>query len=200
MVAEFMTRRPAVVLIWTLIALFMLEPCSLALAEAQSDCAKNIKAAQKKFDEGDFDGSISLLDCLTSADLSVKDKTAGYEILAQDYLSKNSTDQANSAVRKLLEVSPNYKPSEAQTSPAYVDLVEKIRAEMPKETPKKKAESEPQPPPATQAKEEPGFFAKNWMWIAGGAVAAGVIVAVVASKKSDNGTTPATLPDPPGRP
>lgn len=197
MVTEFMTRRPAVVLIWTLIALLMLEPCSLALAEAQSDCAKNIKAAQKKFDEGDFDGSISLLDCLASADLSVKDKTAGYEILAQDYLSKNSTDQANSAVRKLLEVSPTYKPSEAQTSPAYVDLVEKIRKEMPKETPKETTKK-PEPTPAAQT-QEPGFFAKNWMWIAGGAVAAGVIVAVVASKKSDNGT-PAPLPDPPGRP
>lgn len=195
MVAEFMTRRPAVVLIWTLIALLMLEPCSLALAKSESDCSKNIKAAQKKFDEGDFDGSIALLqDCVTSSDLSTKDRTTGYEILAQDYLSKNSTDQANSAVRKLLEVSPNYKPSEAQTSPAYVDLVEKIRKEMPKETSKK-----PESTPPAQTQEEPGFFAKNWMWLAGGALAAGIIVAVVASKKS-NDTTPANLPDPPGRP
>ena len=196
MVAEFLNRRPAILLIWTLIALLILEPGAWALAESQSDCSKNIKSAQKKFDEGDFDGSIALLeDCLASGDLSTKEKTTGYEILAQDYMSKNSTEQASSAVRKLLDISPGYRPNEAQTSPAYVDLVEKIKKESTRETTRKAPSAA-----SSQAQEEPGFFAKNWMWLAGGAVAAGVIVAVVASKKSDNGTTTSALPDPPGRP
>jgi tetratricopeptide (TPR) repeat protein len=70
---------------------------------------KKLKEAETKFYAGDFDSSIAILeDLLKRADFPVTKKKTAYELLAQNYLAKSYQEQARAAIKKLLELVPNY--------------------------------------------------------------------------------------------
>jgi hypothetical protein len=176
------TQRSLRLVCWTLIGSLILQPCIVAIAQAEDKCATNLSRAQAKFDGGEFDASIALVqECLRSKDASDEQKVKGYELLGQNYLSKGSTSQADDAIRKLLAIESDYRPNPDQTSPNYVSEVEKIRNQM-----------------GSTADSGGGF---PWLYVVGGAVVVGVVVALIVSKSSDDGTpAPTELPGPPPRP
>ena len=179
---NFVTQSPMRLVCWTLIVSLVLQPCVVAIAQAQDKCSTNLKQAQAKFDRGEFDGSIALVqECLRSKDASDDQKVKGYELLGQIYMGKGSYSQADDAIRKLLAIESDYKPSPDQTSPAFVSQVEKIRGEM--------------------GGGSGGGGGFPWLYVAGGAVVAGVAIALIASKSSGDETPAKTeLPGPPPRP
>jgi hypothetical protein len=186
-------RRPSTVLIWGLILFLTLEPCALSLAQTQSSCAAKLKQAETRFDSGDFDGSIVLLEeCLKVGEITQQEKIRVYELLAQNYTSKSYLEQATNAIRSLLELVPNYRPDPDQYSPAFVAQVEQVRSEMARE------ERKPVPKGKPEKVEEAGF-PQTWHLIAGGAVVAGV-AAYFIFKGEEEKTQVTNLPGPPGRP
>ncbi len=178
----FATTSPIRLVAWTLIVMMVLQPCAVAIAQTQDKCETNLRQAQSKFDQGEFDASIRLVqECLRSKDASDDQKVKGYEILGLVYLSKGSSTQASDAIRKLLEIESDYTPNADQTSPAYVSQVERVKGEM-----------------GTKSGGGGGF---PWLYVAGGAVLVGVAVVLIASKSKDDETPANTeLPGPPPRP
>jgi len=184
----FTDRRWVLALIWTLVISLTLQPCSIIFAQTQDDCTAKIKEAEQKFYNGDFETSITLLEnCLKTGNLSRREKERAYELLALNYQSKSYLEQANNAIKKLLELAPNYKPNPEQFPPTFVEQVEKVRKEMEGEKPQK---------------SEGGGIPTKWLLIGGGVVVVGVIAYLVFKGGGGDGeTVPAkALPEPPSLP
>ncbi len=189
MTTRFTDLRAVRTLIWVLVAALVIQPCASALAQTQDECAVKLKDAATKFDNGDFDGSIALInECLGKGDLPQKEKSRAYELLAMNYTSKSYLEQADNAIKKLLELVPNYKPNPDQYSPAFIARVEKVKSEM--------GAGEK---PAEQPQEQGGGSSKTWMYVAGGVVVAGVLGYLIFHKSSSE-TTASPLPGPPALP
>lgn len=189
MITRFTRLGTVRTLVWVLIAVLVVQPCAVALAQTQDECAAKLKDAGTKFDNGDFDGSIALInECLSKGDLPQKEKSRAYELLAMNYTSKSYLEQADNAIKKLLELVPNYKPNPDQYSPSFVARVEKVKSEM-------GAGAKPAEQPADQG----GGSSTKWLLIGGGVVAAGVLGYLIFHKSSSE-TTASPLPGPPGTP
>lgn len=189
MTTKFATFRAVRGLAWVLIISLLIQPCAYVLAQTPDDCDAKLKDASAKFDNGDFDGSIALInECLSKGDLPQKEKSRAYELLAMNYTSKSYLEQADNAIKKLLDLVPNYKPNPDQYSPAFVARVEKVKSEMGG----KKEEA----PPAEQG----GGFDTKILLIGGGIVAAGVLGYFIFHKSSSESTPATPLPDPPALP
>jgi hypothetical protein len=185
-----------------LIVLPLLSLLSTAPLRAQSDCAALLKDAEDKYFDGRFDDAVDLATrCLSRENLSDTEKLRGYRIVSLAYIAKGYQEQARDAVRKLLELAPNYEPDPDQELPQFTNLVKMVKQAI-------QDMQKQQPPPETKPPKEKEESGKKgggtkWLLIGGGAVAAGVAVLVLGGGGGNGGppiVTPTTLPTPPPLP
>lgn len=185
---------------WLVLVCIAVQPCAWAMQQTPDTVAKRLKEAERMFDEGSFDESIVILEeTLKVKTPTEKEKQSIYELLAANYLAKTYKQQADDALRRLLELVPNYKPDPGRYSPAFVSEVERVRGEMQQQQ-QPKVEGEDQAGKLPPKKE--AWYEKTWVWIVGGLVLVGGVVALVVAGGGEEGGTPpaATLPDPPPPP
>jgi len=78
-------------------------------SNGQSNCANTLYEANKSYEAGDFAKSVSqLLPCLKSG-FHKDQRVEGYRLLALDYIYLNQPQQADTAVKNLLNNDNNYK-------------------------------------------------------------------------------------------
>lgn len=198
--SRFLDLIPTCPLVWAIALSLAVPPSIFSQQDPQESVRKKIQAAERLlFEEGDFDRSIEILEALVKeTGAGPKERQQAYELLAANYLAKTYVEKAEGALRKLLELVPNYKPDPERYSAAFVAAVEKVRLEIPKliVTPadqipiQKPAEKPPEIPP-----EEKAWYEKTWVWIAGGVVAVVVVVLILTKPPSEQ-----PLPLPPSMP
>ncbi len=205
---------------------FMINP---VMAQVQSVCAKNLADAEQRYNTGRFDEAIGLItECLGKKDISEEEKMKAYRLLGLSYIAKDFLDDARNAVRKLLYMVPNYQPDPVQDPPPFTKLIEEVKQEKPPspEKPIPKAQQQEERKIATPSDKEVKVSeqpktkkrvpddlekltapekksgSKKWLYIGGGAVVAGGVVAAILLSGKDEGTQTATasFPMPPGRP
>lgn len=177
-------------------------------AQGQSVCAKNLADAEQRYNTGRFDDAIGLItECLGKKGISEEEKMKAYRLLGLSYIAKDYLEDAKTAVKKLLDMVPNYQSDPVQDPPPFTKLVEEVKEQQkPQEKPQQPAVKEPvkkQPDELTKLTQtEPKKKSnKKWYFIGGGVLAAGAIVAIVASSGGGNGeTSPSALPGPPTLP
>jgi len=164
---------------------------SAPFAAAQEKCPEQIAKAEQAYINGSFDEAIVLLTtCLEAGQLNPAEKLRVYKLLGLAYIGKDYVEQAQSAIRKLLELVPQYEPDPAQDPPGFANMVQ----EMKKAIAAQKQQKEP------AAVKKGGK--KKWLWIGGGVVAAGVTVVALSGGGGEEGPAPASrlLPNPPDLP
>jgi hypothetical protein len=188
---------PLVIIIWTIVIVLLFQPLSGAFAQVKGVCEERLKEAEKKFYDGLFDEAIVLLNqCLKEPNLAQQERAKTHELLAKVYLGKDYLDQAEAAVKRLLELVPTYAPNPERDTPTFISLVDKVKAEQPiaVEEPKK-------PEPVEKKKEKEGaWYTNTWVLIGGGAVAAGAAVLLLSGKKESKTEQANPLPAPPALP
>lgn len=159
---------------------------------AQLDCVKLLDQAEDQYYQGHFDEAIQMAEsCLTRRDLPEDLEIRAHKIIAKASVSKRHVDRAKEELRKILEIDPKVTLDPDVEPPQVIRLFEEVRKEKEKEVatppPPLPTERRTTPPgkgkrPEIQEKDkdnEKGWFARNWYIVAGGAVAAGVGVAVL---------------------
>ncbi len=175
------------VIVWLLVPALLVQPISTCFAQTQNVCDQRLKEAEKKFYDGFFDEAVDLLNkCLADKDVTTQERAKVHELLAKTYLGKDYLDQAENAIRKLLELIPTYSANPERDTPTFVELVQKVKSE--KGEDKEKEEKRP-------------WYKNTWVWIGAGVVIVGVVlIAILAGGKEKEEPKPQPLPDPPDLP
>lgn len=171
-------RNVTAVIIGVIIFAFVLPVISPITAQTQGACDEKIKQAEQKFYDGLFDDAVALLNgCLKESSITKQERARAHELLAKVYLGKDYQEQAESAIRKLIELVPSYTPNPDKDTPTYVALVEKVRSEQTKES----------EPPAEQSPKEDGkpWYTNTWVLIGAGVIVVGVIAILLLTKEDD---------------
>lgn len=186
---------PLLIIIWTLIIALLFQPITGAFAQVKGVCEERLKEAEKKFYDDLFDDAITLLNqCLNEPNIAQQERAKTHELLAKVYLGKDYLDQAENALKKLLELVPTYTPNPERDTPTFVALVDKVKSEQ-----VKVAEQPKQPEPAEKKEDKGAWYTNTWVLVgAGAAVAGGVAVLLLTGKKETEKVNP--LPGPPGLP
>lgn len=169
-------------------------------AQAQSVCEKQLANAEQLYNTGRFDDAIGVItECLGKPGLSENEKMKAYRLLGLSYIAKDYLEDARTAVKKLLDMVPNYQSDPVQDPPPFTKLVEEVKEEQQEPEPEVKKEEDLKKMTQTQ---EPKKSNKKWYYIGGGVVAAGVLVAILASGGGNGEETPTSkaLPGPPTLP
>jgi len=163
------------------------------LAPAQDDCQAKLQKAEEEFTNARFDEAIALLTgCLEkNAFASPADKQRAYRLLGLSYLGKDYIEQAKSAINKLLDLMPLYKPDPEQDPPAYIQIFEKVKSEREQ----REAGTSGKKEPTKEVKPKKGSSAK-WLLIGGGVVVAGVGAAVALGGGGGTSAPPVVPPTP----
>jgi tetratricopeptide (TPR) repeat protein len=193
---EFLTKS----LVIFLIAGLLLTPLPGTVSQvfAQGKCSQELNDAEQKYNTGRFDEAIeSITKCLGKPGITEDEKMRAYRLLGLAYIAKDYLEDAKTAVKKLLDMVPNYQSDPVQDPPPFTKMVEEVKEQ--KQTQKEKPA--PVVPPVTKPQEEKGG-SKKWYYIGGGVLAAGVITGIILSSGGDgNGPEPLQpLPGPPSVP
>ncbi|MBN2367174.1 MAG: hypothetical protein JXL67_13480 [Calditrichaeota bacterium] len=170
-------------------------------AQSQGVCEKQLADAEQRYNTGRFDEAIGLItECLGKPGLTEQEKMKAYRLLGLSYIAKDYLEDARTAVKKLLDMVPNYQSDPVQDPPPFTKMVEEVKVEQqqPKQKPEVKQPKELEK--MTKVEKKKGSNTK-WYLIGGGVLAAGAVVAILASG-GGNGETPIdnTLPGPPSLP
>ena len=132
---------------------------------AQEDNEKLLKDGIKLYQEAKLDQAIIKLSrYIETPNLRAVMRAKAYKYIAQAYMAKEFRDQANSAIEKLLNIMPHYKPDPLYDRPQFIQLVKEVR---------KKRNVNPIPNDSQNRDN-----IKKWILIGGGAVVA-VVLAIV---------------------
>ncbi|MEZ4701019.1 MAG: hypothetical protein R2834_11855 [Rhodothermales bacterium] len=105
-------------------------PASRAYAQA-ANCTDALQRAQEEYALGRFDETIVHVDqCLALPDVPESTRRLAYRLKGLSYIGKGLESDAREAVQRLLEVSPNFEVDPALDPPAFVQLLEDVRAEL----------------------------------------------------------------------
>ncbi len=176
-------RNVTAVIIGVIIFAFVLPVISPLTAQTQDACDEKIKQAEQKFYDGLFDDAIALLNsCLKESSITKQERARAHELLAKVYLGKDYQEQAENAIRKLIELVPSYTPNPDKDTPTYVALVEKVRSEQTKEGEQ----------PGEQSPKEDGkpWYTNTWVLIGAGVVVVGVVAILLLTKKDETKEEP----------
>ncbi len=157
----------------------ILVPCSnLSIIAQEIDKYKEqLDEAEQKYNIGSFDDAINVLgQIIGNTDLTQQEKQRTYRLLGLTYIAKELEEEAKNAVKILLEIVPDYQTDPEQDPPGFIKLVEESRL-----TPEKEGDS-------------------SWILIAGGAVLAGVVAAVLIFAGGDDEAEAEVIEDLPGPP
>jgi len=196
--------RQLVWLIGSLMFLLLFDTFFFSRAQAQGQCEKKLAEAEAKYEIGLLDEAIEMaLHCLENSALTDAERQRSYWLLGKVYYAKQLLDNSKEYLRKLLEMIPNWRPDPENDSPAFQALAEEVIKEVEAEKQKQqeqtaRAEQEMKTPvdtstPARTFKKSGG---KKWLWIGGGALAAGTAAFLI----SRGDEKPLRLPDPPALP
>jgi tetratricopeptide (TPR) repeat protein len=188
---------PLVIIIWTIIIALLFQPVTGVVAQVKGVCEERLKEAEKNFYDGLFDDAITLLNqCLKEPNIAQQERAKTHELLAKVYLGKDYLDQAENALKKLLELVPTYAPNPERDTPTFITLVEKVKSEQPKV-----AEQSKKPEPAEKKEDKGAWYTNTWVLVgAGVAVAGGAALLLLGGKKDTNGGQVNPLPAPPDLP
>jgi len=151
-------------------------------AQTRGVCEKNLAEAEEKYNNGRFDEAIELIrECLGKTGLTEQEKMKAYRLLGLNYIAKDYLDEARLAVKKLLDMVPNYKTDPIQDPPPFTRLVEEEK------------QKQPTAPKAKKTERKGG--SKKWYIIGGSAVVALVAAILIVTPSAEK-----TIADPPGRP
>lgn len=178
-------------------------------SQSSGVCAEQLAGAEQKYNTGRFDEAIGLItECLGKPGISEQEKMKAYRLLGLSYIAKDYLEDAKTAVKKLLDMVPNYQSDPVQDPPPFTKLVEELKQEQPKK-PEEKTVEKPKveeklvtpPPSAVVTKTGKKGSNKKWYFIGGGVLLAGGAAAILLSGKEDgNGNGTVSFPLPPGRP
>ncbi len=178
-------RNVAAVIIGVIIFGFFLPTLAPIMAQTQNVCDEKIKQAEQKFYDGLFDDAIALLNnCLKESSVTKQERARAHELLAKVYLGKDYQEQAENAIRKLLELVPTYAPNPDKDTPTYVALVEKIRSQQPEE-----------PQATDEQKNDKAWYENTWVIVGAGVAVVGAVVAVLLLTKEEKKQPPTVYPD-----
>jgi tetratricopeptide (TPR) repeat protein len=185
----------------TLLILLISSTANTAQAQIKSVCATQLNDAEQKYNTGRFDEAIGLITkCLGKPEISEQEKMRAYRLLGLSYIAKDYLEDARTAVKKLLDMVPNYQSDPVQDPPPFTKMVEEIKEQQQPSQPeieepeiKRPDEVEEQ----TQTEPKKGG-SKKWYYIGGGAaVTAGIVAAVLLWPKEEKSSS---LPGPPSLP
>lgn len=118
-------------------------------ANAQAQCTDELTRAEQAYTQGQFDETIALADqCLNRPNIPETDRRLAFRLKGLSYIGKGLEGDAREAVRRLLEIIPDFRADPVQDPPAFVQLIEDVRTELGQrsaETPPPAVSSEPQP-------------------------------------------------------
>jgi tetratricopeptide (TPR) repeat protein len=171
-------------------------------AQSIEACEEELKEAQYKYDTGRFDEVIEIVkECLNNENLSQEKKKKAYRLLGLTYVAKDYLTEAKTAVGKLLDIVPNYKPDPEQDPPTYVNIIsEEIneRKIVEKERIVKTDESTLNKKKQVDSKDEKSNTI--WWYIGGGVVAVVAVLLLLVSGGDDTPPSENDLPGPPDLP
>jgi predicted Zn-dependent protease len=175
------------------------EVLAVSISLAQSPCEKELAEAEAKYQLGNLDEAIALANsCLEKSDIGSAERERGYLLLGKTHHAKSLLDSAKAYLRKLLVLIPSWRPDPENDSPSFQQLAQEVINEFEKE---RLAQAQQAQQARQQTKPEaeesvitPSRRNKKWLWIGGGALAAGA-AAFLIFQGDDN--PPARLPDPP---
>jgi len=111
--------------------IIIFDPLAFGICQGQITCEKEFLEAEKKYYNGRFNEALNLAArCLATHGLPESAKVRGYKLIAQAYMAQDSLDQAKNALRKLLEVVPDYAPDPDQHPPSFVNLVDELKQQV----------------------------------------------------------------------
>lgn len=151
-----------------------------------SSSQPTLRAADKSFEEGQYQRVLPLVDQVLKEDLSPKDRRRAYELQALTYAAFDDTPSAIEAFQRVLGVTPWYEP-EASASPKVKGLFAEAKRRGPRLTPGVVPETRPADVPLVQSSgsttkvpEEKAtpLYRRWWFWTAIAVVAAGTAGAV----------------------
>jgi hypothetical protein len=176
-------------------------PNLIKVVSAQTDgvCEQQLTQAEEEYNTGRFDQAIGLItECLGNPGISEHEKMRAYRLLGLAYIAKDYLEDAKTAVKKLLDMVPNYQSDPVQDPPPFTKLVEEVKEQ--KQSEEQEIKPTDELSQLTQLEEEKGSK-KKWYIIGGGVAAAGIIVAIIAGGGGNgNGETIQPLPGPPNVP
>lgn len=184
------------IVVWAMLVSIVGVPAVPVFAQQQNvDCSEQIVEAEQLYTVGRFDEAINMLTrCIDGGTLDEDEKMRAYRLLGLSYIAKDFLEDARSAVRKLLEMVPNYMPDPVQDPPPFTQMVEEVKEERDEEVDDELREMIP---------EQKESRSTLWMIVGGGALAVGALVAVLAGgggNGDDDDPTPTDLPGPPDLP
>ena len=209
--------RPANLLrVCFLLAIPVLVP-ETALGQDQ-DCTNFLGEADAMYAQGDFDGTISLINrCIDDEAISESNRRIAYRLIGLSYIGKGVEGDAKEAVRQLLTLVPNYEPDPVMDPPNFVSMVAEVRQEIgvqapaepqqeapaPAQTPPAQVESTPpstqvstpQQPTTTSTRRKKGNGRKILLGGLGAAAAGGLVYLLVSGPSGGD-----AIAAPPGLP
>ena len=174
--------------LYTMISIPLPELTTKIIAQVEGKYGQQLDDAEQKYNTGNFDKAVEILtQVIAEKDITQDEKQRAYRLLGLTYIAKELEEDARSAVKKLLEMVPDYKTDPVQDPPPFIRLVQEVKKE------------EEQSVAAETPKEGGGI---EWYWIAGGAAVAGVAAILIFSGGGNDNETvdPGAFPSPPVRP
>jgi tetratricopeptide (TPR) repeat protein len=179
------------IVIWSLLVTTIMAPVGSVYAQTTQSPTDIIKEAEQLYTIGRFDEAIKMLtELLERKDISEDQKLRAYRLLGLSYIAKDFLEDARSAIRKLLDMVPDYMSDPVQDPPPFTRMVEEV-----KQIREEELDDELLPLIPEQKKNNKTM----WMVIGGSVVAVGVLVAVLVSGGGNGGETN-PLPEPPDLP
>ncbi len=164
-------------------AFLLISPRPAAAQDPDDACASAYAEAEEHYFAAEFDAAIQLLrTCLDTADLDVPARVRIYRLLSFAHIAQGNDQQARLTIQSLLDVQPDYTPDPSRDRPDYVELVREIKAE--------------RPAPSSEG-------SRRWVrWTLGsaGAIAAGVLTAVLVGGNGNGDGDDDGLSDLPDQP
>ena len=168
-------------------------------AQVREKCDTAIPDAEQKYNTGRFDEAISILENCLPGDFTEKKRGEAYRVLALAYVGKDYLEQARKAVKKLLELVPDWEPDPIQDPPQFQRMVEEMKQTMETQKQEQPPVEEEQiieiPAEPQQLPTAKKGGSRKFLFIGGGvAVAGALVIALAAGGGGDGGNR---LPNPP---
>lgn len=169
---------------------------SVSAVMAQSPCEKELAAAESHYQLGRFEEAIASVNrCLSKGEIGTLERERCYLLLGKTHHAKSLLDSARTYLRKLLEIIPSWRPDPENDSPSFQQLAAEVIREFEVARQAREQEAKPTLPQETKPEPKPPSGGKKkWLWIGGGAIAAGTAAFLIARGEE---TSRVRLPDPP---
>lgn len=149
-----------------LFAACLILACFSVDALAQTSCEQELARAEEAYSQGNFDETIRQVDlCLNRENIAAADRRLGFRLKGLSYIGKGLEADAREAVRRLIELVPNFRADPIQDPPAFAALIEEVRQAPAADNEALAQVTTAAPPPSTRVDENRNrleSFYTNW--------------------------------------